>query len=74
MKKLLLLFAVLLSTVGTWAQTFTLLKSTNVENPEHQYLMKNGNDVFMDSQTSYVSGEKVNGRFAFFAHGLIRGK
>ena len=69
MKKLLLLFAVLLSTVGTWAQTFTLLKSTNVENPEHQYLMKNGNDVFMDSQTSYVSGEKVNGRFAFFAYG-----
>ena len=69
MKKLLLLFAVMLSAVGAWAQTFTLLKSTNVENPEHQYLMKNGDDVFMDSQTSYVSGEKVNGRFAFFAYG-----
>lgn len=69
MKKLLLLFAVMLTTVSAWAQTFTLLKSTDVNNPEHQYLMKNGNNVFMDAQTSYVSGEKVNGRFAFFAYG-----
>lgn len=59
----------MLSAVGAWAQTFTLLKSTKVDNPEHQYLMKNGNNVFMDAQTSYVSGEKVNGRFAFFAYG-----
>lgn len=70
MKKLLLLFAVLLSTVSAWAQSFTLQKSTDKGNPEYQYFIQNANSVFMDSQTSFVSAEKSNssGKFAFFAY------
>ena len=71
MKKLLFLFAVLLTSVGAWAQTFTLQKSTDEGNPEYQYFIQNANSVFMDSQTSFVSAAKSNssGKFAFFAYG-----
>ena len=67
MKKLLLLFAVMLSTVGAWAQV-ELLKSTNVENPEYQYIMMNGSGAWMKSTTSNGSASEV-GRFAFFPYG-----
>lgn len=68
MKKLLLLFAVMLSTLGAWAQTATLKTSTNVENPEYQYILMNGNGVWMKSSTSNGNAGEV-GRFAFYAYG-----
>ena len=74
MKKLLLLFAVMLSTVGAWAQTATLKTSTNVDNPEYQYVMMNGADErsypnhWMKSSTSNGSVSEF-GRFAFYACG-----
>lgn len=68
MKKLLFLFAVLLGTVGAWAQTFTLQKSTNVDNPEYQYFIKNLNGVWMDANTGYIKDDTPKGKFAFFAY------
>lgn len=68
MKKLLLLFAVLLGTVGAWAQTATLNVSTSLENPEYQYILMNGNGVWMNSSTSDGNANEV-GRFAFYAYG-----
>ena len=67
MKKLLFLFAVLLTSVGAWAQTFALQKSTNVDNPEFQYVIQNANSEFMGPQTSPADTER--GKFAFFAYG-----
>ena len=68
MKKLLFLFAVLLTSVGVWAQTFTLQKSTDVDNPEYQYFIKNLNGVWMDANTGYIKDDTPKGKFAFFAY------
>ena len=45
-----------------WAQTFEI--STNVGNPEHQYLIKNGNDIWMAANTAPTQNNKAY--FAFF--------
>lgn len=68
MKKLLLLFAVLLGTVGAWAQTTAKIEvSTNVSNPEKVYTLKMLNGYWM---TSRISPTKTYpAKFAFFADG-----
>lgn len=66
MKKLLLLFAVLLGTVGAWAQATAKIEvSTNVSNPEKVYTLKMLNGYWM---TSRISPTKTYpAKFAFFA-------
>ena len=57
----------LLSAVGAWAQTVGIQVSTNVSDPEYQYLiMADGSKKFMDSGTKPADGAGA-GRFAFFA-------
>ena len=63
----LLLFALLLTTVGAWAQTVELKASTSTEKPEHMYLLVNGWNVLMDKGTGDVRDSEAPGRFAFFA-------
>lgn len=67
MKKLLLLFAVMLSTVGAWAQTDVIKASTSVECPEHVYTIKNGNNYFMYYSTGPASAKATAAYFAFYA-------
>ena len=72
MKKLLLLFAVLLSTVGVWAQTEVILVSENVESPEHVYYIMcnnsyNGNQYYMNMHSGPASSKENAHKFAFFA-------
>ena len=62
----LLLFALLLTTVGTWAQSVKIQPSTDETTPEHVYLLVNGNNVFMDKGTGDVRGDEARGRFAFY--------
>ena len=65
-KKFTMLFASLLACVGVMkAQTATIVASTSVEAPEHQYAMKSGNGYWMTSFTSPT--ETKPGKFAFFA-------
>lgn len=63
----LLLFALLLTTVGTWAQSVKIQPSTDETTPEHVYLLVSGHDVFMDKGTGDVRGDEARGRFAFYA-------
>lgn len=72
MRKLLLLFAVMLSTVGAWAQTEVILVSENVESPEHvYYIMCNnsyaGNQYYMNMYSGPSSSKEKAHKFAFFA-------
>lgn len=67
MKKLLLLFAVMLSTVGAWAQTEAIQTSTNVESPEHVFKLKNANGWVMAGTTGSTGTGTTPGKFAFFA-------
>ena len=65
-KKLTMLLAALLACVGAAkAQTVTLQASTNVESPEHQYVIKSGNNYWMAANTGPT--RHALGRFAFFA-------
>ena len=66
-KKFTMLLAALFLTLGTaWAQTQTaeVQGSTTVEKPEHQYVMKSGNDYWMAANTAPTKHKL--GRFAFF--------
>lgn len=67
MKKILFL-TFLLATFATMlqGQTEIILPSENEENPEHMYILKNGNDVWMTSYTSPTRTDGNVGRFAFF--------
>ena len=66
MKKLLLLFAVLLGTVGAWAQTDIIKVSTNVDFPEHVYTIKSGNNYYMYPTTGPASAKEKAAMFVFF--------
>lgn len=67
MKKLLLSFAMLLATVGAWAQTEAIQTSTNVESPEHVFKLKNANGWVMAGTTGSTGTGTTPGKFAFFA-------
>ena len=68
MKKALFLGALFAAMSSlTWAQTDAIKPSTNVDSPEHQYTMKNGNGVIMNSNTSTTQTPANAGKFAFFA-------
>ena len=70
MKKLLLLFAVLSSTVGAWAQaTATIGVSTNESNPEKVYTLKMLNGYWMTSKAAPT--KSFPAKFAFFADGEV---
>ena len=68
MKKALFLGAVFAAMSSlTWAQTDAIKPSTNVDNPEHLYTIKNANGVIMNSNTSTTQTPANAGKFAFFA-------
>lgn len=67
MKKLLLLFAVLLGTVGAWAQTEVIEASTNVDSPEHVFKIKNANGWVMGGTTGSTGVNTTPGKFVFVA-------
>lgn len=69
MKKLLFLFAVLLTSVGAWAQVSTIEVSTSVKKPEHVYALESAAEHWMTSFTSPTDTEANRGVFAFFADG-----
>ena len=48
-----------------WAQTATFKVSTNVDNPENCYQIKNGNDIWMAANTAPTQNNAA--LFAFFA-------
>ncbi len=65
MRKLTLFFTTLFLSVGmAWAQTATLEVSTNVENPEFLYELRNANNVWMASNTAPTQNNIAS--FAFF--------
>ena len=66
MKKLLLLFAIMLSVVGAWAQTEAIKTSTNVTSPEHVFELKNANGWVMAGTTGSTGASTTPGKFAFF--------
>ena len=70
MKKLtLLLFALLLATVGAWAQSVDLQASTSTDAPEHMYLLANGRNALLNKDlTKFTDINKtaLPGRFAFY--------
>ena len=64
-KKFTMLLAALLCFVGVAkAQTVELQVSTTVASPEHQYVMKSGNNYWMAANTAPTKHKL--GRFAFF--------
>ena len=67
MKKLLLLFAVMFSMMGAWAQTEVIQTSTNVGSPEHVFELKNANGWVMAGTTGSTGTGTTPGKFAFFA-------
>ena len=68
MRKITSLLMFLCLFVGTaWAQTAEIKVSKNVSNPEWQYVIKNKNNVWMNSYTSTTQTKP--GKFAFFASG-----
>ena len=72
MKKLLLLFAVLLATVVAWAQTDVIQVSTSTDKPEHiYYIMCNNsygsNKYYMNKFSAPASTKEFAHKFAFFA-------
>ena len=66
MKKLLLLFAVLLTTVGAWAQTVELKTSSSEVTPEYLYYLSNLNGKFMYANSSPTETSEDAGQFAFY--------
>ena len=51
-KTLFLSFLLAVFTLAAWGQTETILPSTNEASPEHIFLLKNGNEIWMTSFTS----------------------
>lgn len=67
MKKNLVLAMLLTAASAVWGQTDVITVSTNVDNPEHLYTLKNGNGLTMTSYTSPTQTPENAGKFAFFA-------
>ncbi len=68
MKKIFFLsFLLAAFTTVVWGQTETILPSKNEASPEHMYMLKNGNGVWMTAYTSPTRTEGNAGKFAFFA-------
>lgn len=66
-RNLFLSFLLAVFTLAAWGQTETILPSTNEASPEHIFLLKNGNNVWMTSFTSPTQTKGNTGKFAFFA-------
>lgn len=68
MKKIFFLtFLLAALTSAVRGQTETILPSESEAGPEHIYILKNGNGVWMTSYTSPTRTEGNAGKFAFFA-------
>lgn len=61
------MLAMMLTTVGAWAQTEAIQTSTNVESPEHVFKLKNANGWVMAGTTGSTGAGTTPGKFAFFA-------
>ena len=66
MKKFTIFFTLLVA-MATTAIADDIQVSTSTNNPEHRYTMKNGNNLFANSNTAPTQTEANYGHFAFFA-------
>ena len=66
MKKFTIFFTLLVA-MTTTAIADNIQVSTSTSNPEHRYTMKNGNNLFANSNTAPTQTEANYGHFAFYA-------